>query len=180
MRFTAPAGRAFTSRFSGTDRGLDSNVDGNGLSDGKGIPGVSMTLVRADGTTLAATTRTDVDGFYKFCGLVPGTYTVKVNVTTLPKDATNTYDLDGERTSETKAVLATTDNLDVDFGYIFPVVKNTVITAAPATVSPAPPAGTLSYTGSETTQRGLMGLSMLLIGFGLVGLARNRRRLGAN
>lgn len=247
VRFTAPSGTAFTSRFSGTDRGLDSNVDGNGLSDlinltandatidagivgapvtvppsivppnttpttvaptttvpapgtvcvgdkvftdpgstggaqakdGKGIAGVTVTLVRADGTSVSATT--DANGNYKFCGLPAGTYTVKVNPSTLPKGSTNTYDLDGDRNSETKVVLTTTDNLDVDFGYIFPVVENTVVTTPPpsATVPPAP-ADVLSYTGSESTQRGLMGLSMLLIGFGLVGLARGRRRrLGA-
>jgi serine-aspartate repeat-containing protein C/D/E len=248
VRFTAPTGRAFTSRFSGTDRGLDSNVDGNGLSDlinltandltidagviglpvvtvppsivppnttpttvaptttvpapgtvcvgdkifvdpgstggaqakdGKGIPGVTVTLVRADGTTVSATT--DANGNYKFCGLPTGTYTIKVTPSTLPKGSTNTYDLDGDRNNETKVVL-TAENLDVDFGYIFPVVENAVVTTpppAPTTVPPAP-ADVLSYTGSESTQRGLMGLSMLLIGFGLVGLARGRRRgLGA-
>ena len=245
VRFTAPAGRSFSARFAGTDRGLDSNVDGSGLSDlitlssddltidagvvavpttvpptvvpptttpptttapptttkapstfclgdkvfvdpgssggaqakdGLGIPNVTLTLIRPDGST--ATTVTDANGNYRFCGLVPGTYTVKVDPNTLPKGSTNTYDLDGDRNSETR-VAATTDNPDLDFGYIYPVVVNTVVTAPPATAAPLPPpppVETPSYTGSESTQRALLALSMLLVGFGLFGLARGRRR----
>ena len=252
LRFTAPAGRSFSPRFAGTDRGLDSNVDGAGLSDlvtlssddltidagvvpvpttvppivippivippivipptttppptaapptttqapgtfclgdkifvdpgssggvqakdGVGIPGVTVTLIRSDGSTAIA--GTDANGNYKFCGLVPGTYTVKVDPNTLPKGSTNTYDLDGDRNNETR-VAATADNLDLDFGYIYPVVVNTVVTAPPATLPPPPPVETPSYTGSESTQRALLALSMLLVGFGLLGLARGRRR----
>ncbi len=241
VRFTAPAGRSFSPRFAGTDRGLDSNVDGNGLSDlitlssddltidagvvpvpttvpptvvppttappttstpptttkapgtfclgdkvfvdpgsaggaqakdGAGIPGVTLTLIRPDGST--AITATDVNGNYTFCGLAAGTYTVKVDTNTLPKGSTNTYDLDGDRNNETR-VAATTDNPDLDFGYIYPVVVNTVMTAPPATLPPTPPVDTPTYTGSESTQRALLALSMLLVGFGLLGLARGRR-----
>ncbi len=247
VRFTAPTGRSFTARSVGTDRGLDSNVDGNGLSDlitlssddlsidagvlplpvvtvpptvipptttppttaapptttkapgtfclgdkvfvdpgstggaqakdGVGIPGVTLTLVRPDGST--AITATDVNGNYKFCGLVSGTYTVKVDSNTLPKGSTNTYDLDGDRNNETR-VAATADNTDLDFGYIYPVVVNTVVTTPPPTLPPPPDVDTPSYTGSESTQRALLALSMLLVGFGLLGLARGRRRPVSN
>ena len=60
-----------------------------------------------------------------------------------------------------------------------PTVMNTVVTAPPATAAPLPPppeVETPSYTGSESTQRALLALSMLLVGFGLFGLARSRRR----
>ena len=253
VQFTAPAGRSFTTRFAGTDRGLDSNADGSGSSgeinltandptidagilaitsttlppivlpttttvtppvtpttvpasktvcigdkvftdpgsvggvqakDGKGIPGVTVTLVRVDNTTVSATT--DANGNYKFCGLTPDVYSVKVAVSTLPKGATNTYDLDGDRNNETRVLVADKDNLDLDFGYIYPTVQDVVVTTPPTTVAPAPAVVTpptdtpVAFTGSESTQRGLLALSMLLMGVGLVGITRNRRnRYGA-
>jgi hypothetical protein len=156
------------------------STGGAQAKDGVGIPNVTLTLIRPDGST--ASTVTDVNGNYKFCGLVAGTYSVKVETNTLPKGSTNTYDLDGDRNNETR-VAATVDNGDLDFGYIYPVVVNTVITSPPATVPPVPPTppvDTPTYTGSESTQRALLALSMLLVGFGLLGLARGRRRPIAN
>lgn len=51
------------------------DADGDGLQDGEetGVPGVIVTLYRADGT-IVATTRTDADGFYEFVNLPPGDY----------------------------------------------------------------------------------------------------------
>ncbi|ACL25990.1 SdrD B-like domain-containing protein [Chloroflexus aggregans] len=51
--------------------------DGDGVQDAgeSGIDGVTVTLYRADGTTVATTT-TAADGSYSFTGLVPGEYYV--------------------------------------------------------------------------------------------------------
>ncbi len=58
-----------------------------------------------------------------------------------------------------------------------PTVMNTVMTAPPPTLPPLPPLPpeTPTYTGSESTQRALLALSMLLVGIGLLGLTRHRR-----
>ncbi|MCB0125116.1 MAG: carboxypeptidase regulatory-like domain-containing protein, partial [Caldilineaceae bacterium] len=49
--------------------------DGNGIQDEEelGVPGIVVTLYRADGTVVA-TTRTDADGHYEFINLPPGDY----------------------------------------------------------------------------------------------------------
>ncbi len=161
------------------------SIGGVQAKDGKGIAGVTVTLVRVDNTTVSATT--DAQGNYKFCGLTPDIYTVRISINTLPKGATNTYDLDGDRNNETRVLVADKDNLDLDFGYIYPVVQDVVVTtpptSPPTTVAPTPAVindTPVAFTGSESTQRGLLALSMLLMGVGLVGITRNRRnRYGA-
>lgn len=51
------------------------DANGNGLQDADewGVPGVTITLYRNDGT-LVGTTKTDVEGYYFFTGLLPGDY----------------------------------------------------------------------------------------------------------
>jgi uncharacterized repeat protein (TIGR01451 family) len=56
------------------------DANNNGVKDRgeAGIPGVTVRLLNAAGTTLIATTTTGADGSYLFTGLLPGTYVVEV------------------------------------------------------------------------------------------------------
>ena len=137
---------------------------GNGAKDGVGIAGVTLTLTKPDGST--QTTVTDASGIYGFCLLTPGTYTVKVT-SGVPAGANNTYDLDGNHDDATMVVLpAATSNLDVDFGYAIPNVKGEVVPG---------PAITPAFTGANTGRLALWAFALLLIGFGVFGLASARR-----
>lgn len=51
------------------------DVNANGVQDAgeSGVPGVTVNLYRSDGT-LVATTKTDIEGYYLFTGLLPGDY----------------------------------------------------------------------------------------------------------
>jgi hypothetical protein len=62
------------------------DANNNGVVDAGevGIPGVTLRLIGADGTTVIATTVTDASGNYLFCGLAAGTYTVEVDRTSSP------------------------------------------------------------------------------------------------
>lgn len=141
-------------------------VDATGTAkDGIGIAGVTITLVKPDGTTSTATT--DATGKYTFCSLVGGTYTVKVNAATLPTGAIATYDLSGRKINETSVALSSQDNNDVDFGYKLGDVK-----VLPEVIVPDP----IAYTGSNSTTMMLYGFASLLIGLGLAGLFTDRRR----
>ena len=56
------------------------DVNANGSDDGEpGIGGVTVILTDADGAEVARTT-TDANGNYRFVGLIPGTYTVSIEV----------------------------------------------------------------------------------------------------
>ena len=56
------------------------DVNANGADDGEpGIGGVTVILTDADGAEVARTT-TDANGNYRFTGLIPGTYTVAIEV----------------------------------------------------------------------------------------------------
>jgi hypothetical protein len=97
---------------------LDSN--GNGLQDGSepGIAGVTVRLLNSAGVVLAADT-TDSAGAYEFVNLAGGQYRVTVDQ---PAGYSPTYDWDSVATANTAAVLlvAGTEILDVDFGYLPP------------------------------------------------------------
>jgi uncharacterized repeat protein (TIGR01451 family) len=56
------------------------DANNNGVKDPTetGIPGVTVRLLNATGTTQVATTTTGADGSYLFTGLVPGTYVVEI------------------------------------------------------------------------------------------------------
>jgi uncharacterized repeat protein (TIGR01451 family) len=92
--------------------------NGDGLRDPaeEGIPGVTVQLFAADGTTLLLTTTTDASGNYFFNGLQPGTYVVKV---TQPANTIQTYDEDGLGTANQSQVTLALDqqHLTADFGY---------------------------------------------------------------
>jgi hypothetical protein len=102
---------------------LDRN--GNGVQDPgePGITGVTVQLYDDFGINLITSTVTGTDGHYSFSHLAEGTYTVKIDPSTLPADATETYDLDGTGTLnevDFLSVEAGSTNNDVDFGYQTP------------------------------------------------------------
>ena len=132
--------------------------DGNGADNGEpGVPGVTVILKDANGVEVARTT-TDANGNYRFTGLVPGTYTVDIEVPAGFNAAT---------TSMTVTVGEGEENLDVDF---------------PLTVPPAPtpdtPATTvakvLARTGSDASVLG--GMAAMAAIAGIAALAGKRRR----
>ena len=129
--------------------------DGNGVDNGEpGVPGVTVILKDANGVEVGRTT-TDANGNYRFAGLVPGTYTVDIEVPAGFNAAT---------TSMTVTVGEGEENLDVDF---------------PLTVIPAPtPAATvakvLARTGSDASVLG--GMAAMAAIAGIAALAGKRRR----
>ena len=129
--------------------------DGNGADNGEpGMPGVTVILKDANGVEVGRTT-TDANGNYRFTGLVPGTYTVDIEVPAGFNAAT---------TSMTVTVGEGEENLDVDF---------------PLTLIPAPsPATTvakvLARTGSDASVLG--GMAAMAAIAGIAALAGKRRR----
>ena len=97
---------------------LDANS--NGVPDaGEGLPGVRVELYDSVGN-LIATATTDSRGLYYFGGLPAGTYTVKVDTTTVPGGLVNTIDPDGGNNSQSTLTLGNGNplvNLNQDFGY---------------------------------------------------------------
>ena len=131
------------------------DADGNGADNGEsGVPNVTVILKDANGVEVGRTT-TDANGNYRFAGLVPGTYTVDIEVPAGFNAAT---------TSMTVTVGEGEENLDVDF---------------PLTVIPTPtPATTvakvLARTGSDASVLGGMAAMAAIAGF--AALAGKRRR----
>ena len=129
--------------------------DGNGADNGEpGVPGVTVILKDTNGVEVARTT-TDANGNYRFTGLVPGTYTVDIEVPAGFNAAT---------TSMTVTVGEGEENLDVNF---------------PLTVIPAPtPATTvakvLARTGSDASVLG--GMAAMAAVAGIAAVAGKRRR----
>ena len=134
--------------------------DGNGVDNGEpGVPGVTVILTDASGVEVARTT-TDANGNYRFTGLIPGTYTVDIEVPAGFNAAT---------TSMTVTVGEGEENLSVDF---------------PLTVIPAPtPATTvakiLARTGSDASVLGGMAAMAAIAGFAALAGKRRRERQGA-
>ncbi len=133
------------------------DADGNGADNGEpGVPGVTVILKDANGVEVGRTT-TDANGNYRFAGLVPGTYTVDIEVPAGFNAAT---------TSMTVTVGEGEENLDVDF---------------PLTVIPTPtPATTvakvLARTGSDASVLGGMAAMAAIAGFAALAGKRRRER----
>jgi uncharacterized repeat protein (TIGR01451 family) len=97
----------------------------NGVQDA-GEPGIEGVLVYIDanGNSLfdQATERyviTDVNGYYLFDNLAAGTFSIRVEISTLPRASVQTYDLDGlgSANGATRTITVSEDAWDVDFGY---------------------------------------------------------------
>ena len=137
--------------------------DGNGADNGEpGIPNATVILTDVNGTEVARTA-TDANGNYRFTGLIPGTYTVDIEVPAGYNAAT---------TSMTVTVGEGEENLSVDF---------------PLTVPPAPtpetPATTvakvLARTGTDASVLGGMAALTALAGALAIGTKRRRERRDA-
>ncbi|MCH7228766.1 SdrD B-like domain-containing protein, partial [Haloferula sp. A504] len=98
--------------------------DGDGVRD-PGEPGIEGVLVYIDADNdnrfdqgVETLTYTDVDGLYRFENLADGTYSVRIEISTLPQGASQTYDLNGGLDHEASRTLGVSeDAIDVDFGY---------------------------------------------------------------
>ena len=98
---------------------VDENGDGVQDAGEPGIPGVTVELYNNNGD-LVDTTVTDANGGYIFTEVALGTYTVKVDTSTLPAGlaANPTYDEDGGGDSEIIVLLAAgAEHMTADFGY---------------------------------------------------------------
>ncbi|MEO8606576.1 MAG: SdrD B-like domain-containing protein [Chloroflexota bacterium] len=129
---------------------LDANH--NGVQDivELGIPNVTLTLSDSTGTVIA-TMMTDANGNYLFDNLPPGTYTVEVDLTTLPPGLIATYDLDGGLDSTTTVTIGPgEDLLTVDFGYA-PPIPPVAGSSATATLVPTPEITPTSQPGQPWT-----------------------------
>ena len=135
--------------------------DGNGVDNGEpGVPGVPVILKDASGVEVARTT-TDANGNYRFTGLIPGTYTVDIEVPAGFNAAT---------TSMTVTVGEGEENLDVDFPL-------TVIPAPTPTPTPSTTvAKVLARTGSDASVLGGMAAMAAIAGFAALAGKRRRER----
>ena len=128
--------------------------DHNGVDNGEpGVPGVTVILKDASGTEVARTT-TDSDGRYRFEGVLPGTYTVSIEVPSGYEAAS---------TAQSVSVTEGEVNLDIDF---------------PLTLIPTPsqPAKSiLAKTGSDAQWIAILTAMLLTAGVGALGAARKRR-----
>ena len=131
------------------------DVNANGTDDGEpGIGGVTVILKDASGVEVARTT-TDANGNYRFTGLIPGTYTVSIEVPSGYAAAT---------TSMSVSVGEGEEYVDADFP----------LTLIPAPTPAATVAKVLARTGSDASVLGGMA-AMAAIG-GILALAGKRRR----
>ena len=133
----------------------------NGSDEGEpGIGGATVILTDANGTEVARTT-TDANGNYRFTGLIPGTYTVSIEVPDGYTAAT---------TSATVTVGEGEENLDVDFPLTL-IPAPTPSQAHKVLVNRAP---ALARTGTDATI--IAGMATLAAAAGILALATKRRR----
>ena len=133
------------------------DVNANGADDGEpGIGGVTVILTDADGMEVARTT-TDANGNYRFTGLIPGTYTVSIEVPSGYAAAT---------TSMSVSVGEGEEYVNADF---------------PLTLIPTPTPSTtvakvLARTGSDASVFGGMAAMAAIAGFAALAGKRRRER----
>ena len=133
----------------------------NGSDEGEpGIGGATVILTDANGTEVARTT-TDANGNYRFTGLIPGTYTVTIEVPDGYTAAT---------TSATVTVGEGEENLDADFPLTL-IPAPTPSQAHKVLVNRAP---ALARTGTDATI--IAGMATLAAAAGILALATKRRR----
>lgn len=131
--------------------------DRNGVDNGEpGVPGVTVILKDASGNEVART-KTDANGNYRFEGVLPGTYSVSIEVPS---------GYEAVATSKDVTVAEGEVNLDMDFP----------LTLIPAAPSPSQPVKSiLAKTGSDAQWIAILTAMLLAAGVGTVGAARKRR-----
>ena len=133
------------------------DANGNGMDEGEpGVPHATVILTDANGVEVARTT-TDANGNYHFTGLVPGTYTVSIEVPDGYTAAT---------TSMSVSVTEGEENLSVDFPL--------ALIPTPAHTHQALVSRSLARTGSDASVLG--GMASLAAAAGILALAGKRRR----
>ena len=139
------------------------DVNANGADDGEpGIGGVTVILTDADGVEVARTT-TDANGNYRFTGLIPGTYTVSIEVPSGYAAAT---------TSMTVTVGEGEEYVDADFPLTL-IPAPTPSQAHKVLVNRAP---ALARTGTDATIIGGMAALAAIAGALAIGAKRRRER----
>ena len=137
------------------------DVNANGTDEGEpGIGGVTVILTDANGAEVARTT-TDANGIYRFTGLIPGTYTVTIEVPDGYTAAT---------TSATVTVGEGEEYMDADFPLTL-IPAPTPSQAHKVLVNRAP---ALARTGTDATI--IAGMATLAAAAGILALATKRRR----
>ena len=131
--------------------------DRNGVDNGEpGVPGVTVILKDASGNEVART-KTNANGNYRFEGVLPGTYSVSIEVPA---------GYEAVATSKDVTVAEGEVNLDMDFP----------LTLIPAAPSPSQPVKSiLAKTGSDAQWIAILTAMLLAAGVGTVGAARKRR-----
>ena len=133
------------------------DANGNGMDEGEpGVPHATVILTDATGVEVARTT-TDANGNYRFTGLVPGTYTVSIEVPAGYTAAT---------TSMSVSVTEGEENLSVDFPL--------TLIPTPAHTHQALVSRGLARTGSDASVLG--GMAAMAAIAGVLALAGKRRR----
>ncbi len=133
---------------------IDTDGDGVVDPDEEGIPNVLVNLYDENGL-LVAIVETDANGNYLFTDLLPGTYLVSLNPTSLPEEIRATFDRDGSPDLNTLVHLTLgTSILDANFGFQVG----------------------LPVTGFEVGTLAMLGGILLLLGAVLVLPTRRRRR----
>ena len=135
------------------------DANGNGTDEGEpGVPHATVILTDANGVEVARTT-TDANGNYHVTGLVPGTYTVSIEVPAGYTAAT---------TSMSVSVTEGEENLSVDFPL--------TLIPTPAHTHQALVSRGLARTGTDATVLGGMAALTALAGALAIGTKRRRER----
>ena len=157
---------------------LDADGDSTFDADETPIPGVRVQLLDESGDIVAVAVTGD-DGTYRFDDLLPGTYTVVIEESTLPAEiAGQSFDPDDVADSSHEVTLEAGENVvDIDFGYEpSDTINGELPPATPVTPEEPTTAETLVRTGATVGL--LTGIGLALVAAGWFVLGQRRRRFG--
>ena len=149
---------------------LDANWNGIFDAGEVGIANVTVRLQDRGGVTIG-TTVTDGSGVYRFSRLLPGTYRVLVDLSTVPAGFVQFADPDATFDGESVVTVGPGEmNAAQNFAFALPapVPVDAVVVADPPLVS-------VAFTGANVWLTVLVGLGLAAVGALLTGVARRRR-----